>query len=372
MQHVQLPLILAAAAVGCASPRASPWVPRAPTNNSDLGKLGGGPAYNHTYTKHTNKTAGALDCQATCDSAQRCRAWTYVPNGDGKGTDARERCCLFPRLGCPVPKQGVISGAKRAGPCSGPPPIPPAPPTPRPRPRPNRPAGICDDTDAMLFFDRKWIANSTVGLTARVGESSLVGVFVDPTTYTGWGYPSVFRLPNGRGYRALYEGWTSHPGDVQVNDAPRIVLAADSVDGVHFKPANLSLPPPPSWLADKSHTNFTWPTNAVWGPTAGLAFVLDDGCGLWRDDCPSNQRLKALVKEGATIHALSADGLDGWTAPFAKWSKEVVDPGCAVFRNPVSMSVPPLHSITPHSAWCVAAAARVYSDSATPRIGTLF
>jgi hypothetical protein len=317
----------------------APVVPRGPTNNSDL--KASGPAYNHTFTKHINKTTGALDCQATCDAATRCRAWTYVPNGDGKtGPEALERCCLFPRLGCPAARQGVVSGAKTAGPCSGPhpPPAPPPPPIPPPGP-PAPPAKrmIAADTDAMLFFDKKRFIASSSGLSAHVGESSLVGVFVDPTTYTGWGYPSVFRLPDGRGFRALYEGWTSHPGDIQVYNSPRVVLAADSLDGVHFSPANLSLPPPSSWLADKIHTNFTWPTNAVWGPTAGLSFVLDDGCGLWRD-CPSEERLKALVKEGATIHALSADGLSGWTRPFAKWSKQQVDPGCATYRNPLNDS----------------------------------
>jgi hypothetical protein len=39
---------------------------------------------------------------------------------------------------------------------------------------------LASDTDAMLFFDNKFIANSTA-LRAHVGESHLVGVFVDPT-----------------------------------------------------------------------------------------------------------------------------------------------------------------------------------------------
>ncbi len=113
------------------------------------------------------------------------------------------------------------------------------------------------------------------------------------------------------------------------------MAAADSLDGVHFSPANLSLPPPPSWLAHKMHSNFTWPVNAVWGPTE-FAFALDDGCGLWRSSCSSDERLKAFVKEGATIHALSDDGLQGWTKPFATWSKESVDPGVSALRNPTN------------------------------------
>ena len=35
-------------------------------------------------------------------------------------------------------------------------------------------------TDAMLFFDNRFIEKS-VGLKAHVGESTLVGTFVDPT-----------------------------------------------------------------------------------------------------------------------------------------------------------------------------------------------
>jgi hypothetical protein len=106
-------------------------VPRGPTNNSDL--KAGGPAFNHSFAKHANKTAGALACQATCDAQPRCRAWTYVPYGDApSGPESHERCCLFPRLGCPVDRQGVVSGAKTAGSCSRPPPPPPGPPAPPP------------------------------------------------------------------------------------------------------------------------------------------------------------------------------------------------------------------------------------------------
>ena len=39
---------------------------------------------------------------------------------------------------------------------------------------------LAGDTDAMLFFDQKFIANWT-GLSAHTGESHLMGVFTDPT-----------------------------------------------------------------------------------------------------------------------------------------------------------------------------------------------
>eukprot|EP01051_Picozoa_sp_SAG22_P015150 SAG22_NODE_1944_length_3283_cov_13.320666_1_plen_191_part_10 len=112
-----------------AAPATDQTVPRGPTNNTDM--KASGPSYNHTFVKHTNKTAGALACQATCDAAPRCYAWTYVPYSDAKaGPEAAERCCLFPRRGCPVARQGVVSGARTAGPCAGPHP----PPHPHPPP----------------------------------------------------------------------------------------------------------------------------------------------------------------------------------------------------------------------------------------------
>lgn len=158
----------------------NPIVPRGPTNNSDM--KASGPAYNHTYTKHVNKTVGALACQATCDADAHCQAWTYVPYGDSSsGPRSCERCCLFSRLGCPVTRQGVISGAKTAEPCSNPPPPPSPAPIPPPGPPPPRSKRmLASDTDAMLFFDSKFICNST-GLKAHVGESHLVAAYVDPT-----------------------------------------------------------------------------------------------------------------------------------------------------------------------------------------------
>ena len=61
-----------------------------------------------------------------------------------------------------------------------------------------------DATDAMLFFDDKWLAESS-SLETKCGNAFLLpGAYVDPTTYIGWGYPSVFPLPGG-GFRAIFE-----------------------------------------------------------------------------------------------------------------------------------------------------------------------
>jgi hypothetical protein len=141
----------------------------------------------------------------------------------------------------------------------------------------------------MLFLDAKWIASSK-GVKASIGETFLLpGAYEDPTTYigefrhpsnillrsvppcfawlavlcgavrgaaesrsytryrfvfgfgVGWGYPAVFRLPTG-GYRALFEGWAN-----KSFHGTRMVLVADSTDGVVFTPRNLSFPAPPKW-----------------------------------------------------------------------------------------------------------------------------
>jgi hypothetical protein len=197
-----------------------------------------------------------------------------------EGPKAPERCCLFPHLGCPeVDRNGAISGAKIPGPCSSPPapPAPSPPPTPPGPPAPPAPMPLYDATDAMLFFDDHWIASSD-GVKASVGETHLLpGTYEDPTTYIGWGYPAVFRLPGG-GFRALFEGWAN-----KSFHGTRMVLVADSADGVVFEPLNVSLPPPAHWpprftfncsscpLHKCSNTCGSsgpphWPTNAVLGP----------------------------------------------------------------------------------------------------------
>ena len=71
----------------------------------------------------------------------------------------------------------------------------------------------------------------------------------------------------------------------------RMVLAAESDDGVVFRPSKLFKPAPKDWPSDKAF----WPPNAVFGPIWGLSFVYDDAAS----GCPPEQRLKALLKRGA-------------------------------------------------------------------------
>jgi hypothetical protein len=194
----------------------------------------------------------------------------------------------------------------------------------------------------MLFMDSHWIASST-NATATIGESFLLGAYEDPTAYIGWGYPAVFRLPAG-GYRALFEGWAN-----KSFHGTRMVLAADSTDGVVFHPLNVSREPPAKWPPSFSYNCSLcplhkcsktcgssgppfWPSNAVLGPIAGFSFAFDDA----PFGVPAAQRLKGLMKEGASVYS-SPDGLT-WDTRFAQWSARNVDPGFAVFRNPLNTS----------------------------------
>ena len=133
----------------------------------------------------------------------------------------------------------------------------------------------------QLFLDDRWVASST-NVEASIGETFLLpGALEDPTTYIGWGYPAVFRLPGG-GFRALYEGWAN-----KSFHGTRMVLVADSADGVAFTPLNVSLPPPRGWPPSFSydcskcpshkcssscgrHGPPHWPPNAVLGPILGF------------------------------------------------------------------------------------------------------
>jgi hypothetical protein len=103
-----------------------PTVQRGPLIDTDLTT---GVVYSHTYKHFTNVTAGALACQAECDTDPECAAYTYVANNTCCGV---ERCCRRATIGCPMPRVGCYSGAKVAGPCVGPAPSPPPPPPPPP------------------------------------------------------------------------------------------------------------------------------------------------------------------------------------------------------------------------------------------------
>jgi hypothetical protein len=97
------------------------WPPSPPLKRIGRGPLlstdlpDGAHAIAYTYRHFTNKTLGALACQAECDRAHNCSAWTYVTGDDqgrGGSSGQEERCCMHSRLGCPVPRRAMVSGSK--------------------------------------------------------------------------------------------------------------------------------------------------------------------------------------------------------------------------------------------------------------------
>ena len=69
---------------------------------------------------YSNKTAGALACQAECDAdAGRCAAWSYVIGHAGTSPQPGvERSCRHGVLGCPLATPNVSSGARVPGSCA--------------------------------------------------------------------------------------------------------------------------------------------------------------------------------------------------------------------------------------------------------------
>ena len=161
-----------------------PDVPRAPMNNSDLGASN--PAYSHTYRTFTNKSAGAVACQAECDSDRRCTSWTYVVGGMPNG---RERCCRFAARGCPRHLVGAISGAKVRGPCQ----LPPQPPPPTPPPGVNL-SWVFKDNAALRYCHQGFVE-----LVHRVGaEPRLVTAWqAGSTAAEGAGPQWIFKAESG-------------------------------------------------------------------------------------------------------------------------------------------------------------------------------
>jgi hypothetical protein len=63
----------------------------------------------HEFPPGTKPTA----CQALCDKTAECHAWTFLKRGPGMS------CCIKGPIasdGCPEPAEGMVSGAKVAGP----------------------------------------------------------------------------------------------------------------------------------------------------------------------------------------------------------------------------------------------------------------
>ena len=92
----------------------------------------------------------------------------------------------------------------------------------------------CAAGSRLLFFDGTHIA-SAVNLSAAPGVPRHMNTWADPHSFVGWGYPSVWgcRLGDGSaGFRMAYNGDYGH------NHLPRIILLAESADGVNWAAAS--------------------------------------------------------------------------------------------------------------------------------------
>jgi hypothetical protein len=166
--------------------------------------------------------------------------------------------------------------------------------------------------NAILFFDGSRLASWT-GLKLRLGTAHLLAEYRDPTSYTGWGFPSTWRKADDSGWRMMYQG--RHLKDGGWN--AQLALLADSPDGVHWAPSEAKTPA------------YNVSNCVLWDNVSTFSFVFDDGA---RSARPKD-RLKCL-RGDATIIASGDDG-ETWHN-FGQWTSEPIDPGMSVFRNPLN------------------------------------
>jgi len=167
---------------------------------------------------------------------------------------------------------------------------------------------------AILFFD-DWHLAYRWNMIRKIGRPILVeeGTYEDNDVDLGWAYPSVYQDQSTGMWKCLYQG---------VREPYRFIpLLAESVDGVHWSPANLSdrvhLPnrecPHQLYICERWHE---------WSP-AFYDFRADDG----------NERIKGLSilrrPEGPGYEALlatSSDGIHWDTSKQVKWHPRAGDP----------------------------------------------
>jgi hypothetical protein len=170
--------------------------------------------------------------------------------------------------------------------------------------------GPANNLTALLFLDGSHL-QSWSGLQLRIGSTSLLSEYKDPTSFVGWGYPSVWRKAAG-GWRLMYQGWHLSGG----KEDTKLGLLADSVDAVHWSPAR---PATPSYNV----------SNCVLVNGANeFSVVYDDA----RYTASAADRLKCLWG-GDKITASGDDG-ESWHE-FGQWTSQPIDPGVSVYRNPL-------------------------------------
>ncbi len=196
-----------------------------------------------------------------------------------------------------------------------------------------------DSSIKLLFFDGRWVSG-TANLSAAVGRPRLLSTFHDPSSFTGWGYPSVWARRDG------HRGWhMAYNGDYASEHYPRTVLLAESTDGVNWRASStsmLSLSPrlAPNELSAGGF-NLLHPQSGkgnadvrscaakyCTGKAAGCLVCIDVERGTVFDDGPA-QPLRMLLSNSSFLQ--SDDGLR-WTLA-GQWRPTGMDPMIGAFRT---------------------------------------
>lgn len=179
---------------------------------------------------------------------------------------------------------------------------------------------------AVLFLDGARLASSSANLEFHLGSARLLSTFRDASSFTGWGFPSVWRCAdagsNASRYRMLYQGW--HLDAASGKEDTKLMLMAESADGVAWAPAAVT--------AQRCGGAAAAVRNCV-HDDAGAEFsvVYDDGSAL--PPPPAGERLKLLWANG-TVSVADESG-ERWTPNWRRWTSAAIDPGLSVFRNPL-------------------------------------
>jgi hypothetical protein len=202
-------------------------------------------------------------------------------------------------------------------------------------PAPAAPASA-PNSSRLLFFDGRWV-ESAPNLTAAPGRPRLLSTFTDTTSFTGWGYPSVWPRRDGQpGFHLVYNGDFGH------DHLPRIVLLLQSRDGVNWRemPTPM-LPLRPRLAQNELRAGGTNDESKVSTPCAArlcasnvhdCRVCIDVERGTVSDES-GDEPLRMLLSNSSVLE--STDGIHWQLAkgPEAAWRPSHMDPMIGVFRT---------------------------------------
>ena len=178
----------------------------------------------------------------------------------------------------------------------------------------------------LLFIDHErlsWHRN----LAIKAGKPRLLSKWRDPSSFIGWGYPSVWRTESGL-WKMLYQGWHIPTQNVGNSSTVKLMLMAISDDAIHWRAAKVpGNPCRTQGIADA-------PNCVAVSGLDEFSFVFDDQMYVAAED--SKERLKLLWANGSI--SISNDQGHSWHSNWANWTSEGVDPGISIFRNPLRSS----------------------------------